>query len=123
MSRLLPILVATILAVGAVGAEAHQLSSRLATARGVTERAAHTSTGAGPASAQSDDVGAKVKAALKADPDLGGPSDAVSVTEAGGVVTLAGTVPTVQIRARIAEFVMKIDGVTRLVNKIKPAKK
>jgi osmotically-inducible protein OsmY len=122
MSRLLPVLVATILAVGAVGAEAHQLTSRFAAPWGVTERAAHTSAPAG-STTQSDDLVAKVKAALKADPDLGGPSDAVSITEAAGVVTLAGTAPTVQIRARLAEFVMKIDGVTKLVNKIKLAKK
>jgi osmotically-inducible protein OsmY len=123
MSRSFPVLVATILAVGAVGAEAHQLSSRPAPLWGVTKGGAHVSALAGPTLAQSDELVAKVKAALKADPDLGGQSDAVNVTEAGGVLTLEGTVPTVQIRARIAEFVMKVEGVTKLVNKLKVPKK
>lgn len=122
MSRSFPVLVATILAVGAVGAKANQLSSRPATLSAVTECAAHLSALTGPTVAQSDVV-AHVKAALKADPDLGGQSDAVTVTEAGGVVTLEGMVPTVQIRARIAEFVMKVEGVTKLVNKLKVPKK
>ena len=123
MSRLFPILVATILAVGAVGADAYQLSPRPAMLSGVTERAAHVSALAGPTLAQSEELVAKVKAALKADPDLGGQSDTVSVTDAGGVVTLEGTVPNVQIRAKIAEFVMKVEGVTRLANKLKVPKK
>lgn len=64
-----------------------------------------------------------MKAALKADPDLSAPSEAVTVTGVAGVVTLDGTVPTVQLRARIAELVMKVEGVTKLVNKLKLAKK
>jgi osmotically-inducible protein OsmY len=122
MSRVFPILVATILAIGAAGAEADQLSSG-AMRRGVMERAAYVSALAGPAVAQSDDLVTKVKAALKADPDLGGPSDAITITDAGGVLTLEGTAPSVQIRARIAEFVMKVEGVTKLVNKMKVPKK
>lgn len=64
-----------------------------------------------------------MKAALKADSDLAGQSDAVTVTGAAGVVTLEGTVQTVQLRARIAELAMKVEGVTKLVNKLKLAKK
>jgi osmotically-inducible protein OsmY len=123
MSRVFPILVAAIVVVGASGAEAHELSSGLATRWGVTEYAAGAPALAGAKLAQSDALVAKVKAALKADPDLGAPSDAVNATEAGGVVTLEGTVPSVQIRARIAEFVMKLEGVTKLVNKLKVTKK
>ncbi len=121
MSRSFPVFVATILVAGAMGAEAHQ-STRTAAPSVFSDRAS-VSAFAGAAAAQSDDVADKVKAALKADPDLSGPSAALSVTGAGGVVTLDGTVPTVQIRARIAELVMKVDGVTKVVNKIKLAKK
>ena len=123
MPRLFPILVTTILAAGALRAEAHELRPHPATMWGVTARAPHLSALAGSTFAQSDELATKVKAALKADPDLGGQSDTVSVTDAGGVVTLEGTVPNVQIRAKIAEFVMKVEGVTRLANKLKVPKK
>ena len=83
----------------------------------------HASVTGGAALVQADDLAAKVKAALKADPDLAGQSDAVTVTGAAGVVTLEGTVPTVQLRARIGELAMKFEGVTKLVNKLKLAKK
>ncbi|MGC4084561.1 MAG: BON domain-containing protein [Vicinamibacterales bacterium] len=118
MSRTFPVLVITLLAAGAMSAEAHQVNPRAV----VPTLAVEASAFAGVA-AQGEDVAAKVKAALKADADLGAPSEAVTVTGTGGVVTLEGTVPTVQIRARIAEFVMKVDGVTKVVNKIKLAKK
>ncbi len=72
---------------------------------------------------QADDVAAKVKAALKADAELSGPSDAVTISGAAGVVTLEGTVPSVQLRARMGELAMKVEGVTKLVNKLKLAKK
>ena len=120
MSRSFPILVATILVAGAMGAEAQP--TRPATPSVFSERAL-VSAFASSSAAQGEDVAAKVKAALKADPDLGGPSEAVTVTAAGGIVTLEGTVPTVQIRARIAELAMKVEGVTKLVNKLKLAKK
>ncbi len=107
MSRAFPILVASFLAVGALGVSVP----------------VHASVLGGAALVQADDVAAKVKAALKADPDLSGPSDAVTATGAAGVVTLEGTVPTVQLRARIAELAMKVEGVTKLVNKLKLAKK
>lgn len=119
MSRSFSILVVTILVGGGMAAEAHQ-PRNTATA---TVFSAPRLAFAGTAVAQGDDVAAKVKAALKADPDLAGPSEGLTVTGSGGVVTLEGTVPTVQIRARIAEFAMKVDGVTKLVNKIKLAKK
>lgn len=123
MSRSFPILVASILAASAIGAQAHQLSSPHATLWDLTERTAHGSVSAGPTLAQSDEIVDKVKAALKADPDLGGQSDGVSISESRGVMTLEGTVPSVQVRARIGELVMKVDGVTRLANKLKVAKK
>lgn len=115
MSRTFPILVVTFLALGVLGAEANQRTVRPATAS--------VSAFGGVVLAQADDVAAKVKAALKADADLSGPSEAVTVTGAAGVVTLEGTVPTVQLRARIAELAMKVEGVTKLVNKLKLAKK
>ncbi len=120
MSRSFPMLVATILAAGAMSAEAHQLRPITSS---VFSTPVQMSAVAGAAAAQSDDVAAKVKAALKADADLGGPSEGLTVTAAGGVVTLEGTVPTVQLRARIAELAMKVDGVSKLVNKLKLAKK
>ncbi len=107
MSRSFSFLVIAVFAVGVLGVSAP----------------VHASVTGGAALAQADDVAAKVKAALKADPDLSGPSDAVTVTGAAGLVTLEGTVPSVQIRARIAELAMKVEGVTKLVNKLKLAKK
>jgi hypothetical protein len=122
MSHSFSIAVATILVAGAVGAEAHQLT-RPVTPTAFSEHALVPAF-AGSSAAQSDDVAAKVKSALQADPDLGTPSEAVTVTGAdGGVVTLEGTVPSVQVRAQIGEFVMKFDGVTKIVNKLKLAKK
>lgn len=119
MSRSFPVLIATIFVAGAVGADARQLV-RSASSSVIPQRAlAFTAAVAG----QSEDVAARVKAALKADADLSGPSEAVTVTGAGGVVTLEGTVPTVQVRAKIGEVVLKVEGVTRLVNKLKLAKK
>lgn len=120
MSRSFSILVSTLLVAGAMGAEAHQ-ATRPAVSPAFSARTLRSASVA--SLAQSEDVAAKVKAALKADPDLGGPSEAVTATSAGGVVTLEGTVPTVQLRARIAEFVMKVEGVTKVVNKMKLAKK
>jgi osmotically-inducible protein OsmY len=118
MFRSFPFLVVAVLAVGVVGAEANQLTPRV----GVAE-SSRVSLAGGAALAQAEDVAAKVKAALKADADLSAPSDGVTVTGAAGVVTLEGTVPTVQLRARIAELAMKVEGVTKLVNKLKLAKK
>jgi osmotically-inducible protein OsmY len=114
-------LVVTILVTGAMAAEAHQLT-RSAAPSVFPEGALRPAFAAG-AAGQSDDLANKVKAALKADPDLSGPSEAVTVATAGGVVTLDGTLPTPQIRARLGEFVTKVDGVTKVVNKIKLAKK
>jgi osmotically-inducible protein OsmY len=118
MSRSLPILVATVLVAGAIGAEAHQ-----STAPSVFRGGAGASAVATNAAVQSDALADKVKAALKANSDLSAFSEALTVTSANSIVTLDGTVPTVQIRARIAELVMKVDGVTKVVNKIKLAKK
>lgn len=83
----------------------------------------HASVTGGVALVQADDLAAQVKAALKAESDLAGQSGAVTVSGAAGVVTLEGTVQTVQLRARIAELAMKVEGVTKLVNKLKLAKK
>ncbi|MEQ1729547.1 MAG: BON domain-containing protein [Vicinamibacterales bacterium] len=107
MSRSFPMLVALFLAVGAFGVSAP----------------VHASVAGNAVLAQADDVAAKVKTALKADADLSGPSEGVTVTGAAGLVTLEGTVPSVQLRARIAELAMKVEGVTKLVNKLKLAKK
>jgi len=90
---------------------------------GVSVPTGYVSATGATAAAQGDDLAAKVKAALKADPAVGEASDAVTVTAAAGVVTLEGTVPSVQIRAKIAEFAMKVEGVSKLVNKLKLAKK
>jgi len=113
VSRSFPILATAILVTGvAVGAEAHALT---------VPATASTTVSAfkDPATGQSDDVAAKVKAALKANPDLSGPSEALTVTSAGGVVTLEGTVSTPQVRAKIGEAALKVEGVDKLVNKIK----
>ncbi len=107
MYRSFAFLVVAVLAVGVVGPSVP----------------VHASVLGGAVAVQADDVAAKVKAALKADADLSGPSESVTVTGAAGVVTLEGTVPTVQLRARIAELAMKVEGVTKLVNKLKLAKK
>jgi osmotically-inducible protein OsmY len=120
MSRSFPTLVVTILVAGAMGAEAHQLTRSAAP---VLPEQALRSAFAGTAPAQSSDLPDKVKAALKADPDLSGPSDAVTVTAEGSVVTLGGTAPTAPVRARIAEAATKVSGVTKVVNKIKLPKK
>lgn len=114
MSRRFPIFIATVLVAGAVSAEAHQ-NFQVTPAR--------TLNFAASSAAQADDVAAKVKAALKADSDLTSVADAINVTGAGGVVTLEGSVPSVQVRAKIGELVLKVEGVTKLVNKLKLAKK
>lgn len=119
MSRSFPIFLATVLVAGVVRAEAHQSTIRISSPRMVSG----SFNFAASAAAQADDVAAKVKAALKADSELGSTADAITVTGAGGVVTIEGTVPTVQVRAKIGEFVQKVDGVTKLVNKLKLAKK
>lgn len=119
MSGRIPVFLFTILSTVAVGAEARQAT--LVSSSTASSHAAYAVT-AGFSAAQ-DDVAAKVKAALKADAELGSQSDAVTVTGTGGVVTIEGTVPSVQVRAKIAEFTMKVDGVTKLVNKLKLAKK
>lgn len=112
MSRSFPFLVIAVFAVGVMGAEAHQVTPRIVAPMYAS------------AVVQAEDLAAKVKSALKADPDLATPSEAVTVVSgAAGVVTLEGTVPTVQLRARIAELAMKVEGVTKLVNKLKLAKK
>lgn len=113
MSRRFPILIATVLVAGVVSAEAHQQQS-------LTGR---TLNYAASSAAQADDVAGKVKAALKADSDLSSVADAINVTGAAGVVTLEGTVPSVQVRAKVGELVLKVEGVTKLVNKLKLAKK
>ncbi len=121
MFRAFPFLVIAVFAAGVLTAEARPLTPRQATPTGVAV-SLRASVG-GAVLAQADDVAAKVKAALKADADLSGPSEAVTVTGAAGLVTLEGAVPTVQLRARIAELAMKVEGVTKLVNKLKLAKK
>ena len=120
MSRSIPFLFVAVLVAGVVGAEAHQLTPRAVP--GVAS-SIHVSAVGGAVVAQADDVVAKVKAPLKADADLSAPSEGLTVTGAAGVVTLEGTVPTVQLRARIAELAMKVEGVTKLVNKLKLPKK
>lgn len=119
MSRGIPTLIATVLVAGAVSAEAHQANARSVSPWKTSNTVNFTASSA----AQADDVAAKVKAALKADADLGSTADSLTVTSAGSVVTLEGTVPSVQVRAKIGELVMKVDGVTKLVNKLKLAKK
>ena len=121
MSHSFPIVVATILVAGAaIGAEAHTLTSPAAPSTIVSR--SFVSALLGSPATQTDDVAAKVKEALKADPDLSGPSETVTVSAAGGVVTLEGTVPTVQVRAKIGELALKVEGVDKLINKLKLAK-
>lgn len=115
MSRSFPFVVATVFLAGALSAQAHQ-AARPASVVSVPAYA-------GVMAAQGDDLAAKVKAALKADADIAAVSDALTVTSAGSVVTLEGTVPTVQLRAKIGELVQKVDGVTKLNNKLKLGKK
>ena len=124
MSGRFPIVVSAIVVTAALSAEAHSLrsgpTSGLVLAAGQSQLEAFT----GLSSVQvADDVTAKVKARLQADPDLGSHSSEVTITGSGGLVTLEGTVPSVQIRARIAELVMKTDGVTKVNNKMKLIKK
>ena len=121
MSRSFPMFVVTLLAAGVMSAEAHQLSQSVA--RPVSSGTAISSAFAKDAPAQSSELADKVKAALKSNSDLSGPSDAVTVTNAGTIVTLDGTVPTPQIRAKIADFVKTVDGVTKVVDKIKLPRK
>lgn len=121
MSRSFPILVASMLVTGAIGANAHPSTRSNPTSSPL--QPSLVSAFAGSAAAQSDDIAAKVKAALKAEPELDAASEALTITAAGGVVTLEGTVPSVQIRARIGESALKVDGVTKLVNKLKLPKK
>jgi osmotically-inducible protein OsmY len=118
VSRSFPILATALLVTGvAVGAEAHALTVP-ATSSTIISRSS-VAAFKDPAPGQSDDVAAKVKAALKANPDLSGPSEALTVTSAAGVVTLEGTVSTPQVRAKIGEAALKVEGVDKLVNKIK----
>lgn len=67
-------------------------------------------------------LAAKVKAAIDAAPDA---KDAnVTVTAAsGGVVTLAGTAASPVARVKIFDAAKGVDGVTKIVNKIKIGKK
>jgi osmotically-inducible protein OsmY len=124
MSRHVPIVITAIFVVAAVSAEAFPQQPRPATGAVLPTGTVQRTAFAGLSAAQeADDVAAKVKARLQADPDLGSHSSEVTVTGSGGLVTLEGTVPTVQIRARIAELVMKTDGVTKVNNKMKLAKK
>ena len=124
MSRRIPIVITAIFVAAAVSAEALPLQSRptpgAVLPNGTGRPTAFTAV---PAAQETDDVAAKVKAKLQADADLGSHSSEVTITGAGGVVTLEGTVPTVQIRAKIAELVMKTEGVTKVNNKMKLAKK
>lgn len=112
MVRSFPIVVATVFVVGAASAQAREINRSFVSA---------------PAYAVSmvaqDDLVAKVKAALAGNADLSAAAADVTVTAAGNAVTLEGTVPTVQLRAKIAEFVMKVEGVGKLNNKLKLAKK
>ena len=113
MSRVLPIVFATIVATSSLSADrvwaspATLITSSSTAAIGVAQ----------------DDVAAKVKAALQADPELGSQAQAITVTGEGGLITLEGTAPSVQVRAKIGEFVKKMDGVTKVTNKMKLAKK
>ena len=119
MSRSFPIVLVTFLVAGAMGAQAHQMTRPTTPPVFSTRSVAF----AGALAVQGDDLAAKVKAALEAEPGLGGSSDGVTVNATGGVVTLEGTVPSVQVRAKVGELVLKVEGVTKLNNKLKLAKK
>lgn len=118
VSRSFPVIaIALFVAGAAVGAEAHALTAPAASS---AIASGSFSSAYGKSSApQGEEVAAKVKEALKADPALNGAGEAVTVTAAGGVVTLEGTVPTVQVRAKIGEAALKVEGVDKLVNKLK----
>ena len=62
----------------------------------------------------------KVKAQLDTNSDLKGAN--LTVTTAGGVVTLKGTVSSPVLRVKAVELVRTIDGVTKVVQKIDLAK-
>ena len=113
MTRSFSILLASVLVAGVVSAEA----------RTVAPVVAGTSTAYAVSMVAQDDIAAKVKAALAGNADLSAAAAELTVTAAGNVVTLEGTVPSVQLRAKIAEFVMKVEGVGKLNNKLKLAKK
>lgn len=119
MSRSFPIVVVTVLVAGAMGAQAHQMARPTTPPVFSTRSVAF----AGALAVQGDELAAKVKAALEAEPGVGESSDGVTVNATGGVVTLEGTVPSVQVRAKISELVLKVEGVTKLNNKLKLAKK
>lgn len=124
MFRYVPVVTAAVLVVASMNAEARSPQPRPATGVVQSDRSGSFTAFAGMSAAgQSDDLAAKVKAKLQADPDLASQSSELTVTGAAGIVTLEGTVPSVQIRARIAETVMKVEGVTKVNNKIKLAKK
>ena len=117
MSRSFPVVAIALLVAGAaVGAEAHALTAPAVSSTVVSGSFSAYSKSPAP---QGEEVAAKVKEALKADPALNGAGEAVTVTAAGGVVTLEGTVPTVQLRAKIGEAALKVEGVDKLVNKLK----
>jgi ABC-type phosphate transport system substrate-binding protein len=111
------IAIALFVAGAAVGAEAHALTAPAASSTIVSGSFA-SAYSKSPAP-QGEEVAAKVKEALKDDPALNGAGESVTVTAAGGVVTLEGTVPTVQLRAKIGEAALKVEGVDKLVNKLK----
>ena len=110
MTRSFSIFLASVLVAGVVSAEARTVGAGTSTAYAVSMVA-------------QDDIAAKVKAALAGNADLSAAAAELTVTAAGNVVTLEGTVPSVQLRAKIAEFVMKVEGVGKLNNKLKLAKK
>ena len=110
MTRSFSIFLVGVLVAGVVSAEARTVGAGTSTAYAVSMVA-------------QDDIAAKVKAALAGNADLSAAAAELTVTAAGNVVTLEGTVPSVQLRAKIAEFVMKVEGVGKLNNKLKLAKK
>ena len=123
MSRCVPIVIANIFVAAALSAEAHPAQLRPTTESLLPSRTVQLTAFSGLSVAQADDVAAKVKARLQADPDLSSHSSEITVTGAAGIVTLEGTVPTAQIRAKIGELVLKTEGVTKVNNKVKLAKK
>jgi osmotically-inducible protein OsmY len=70
--------------------------------------------------AKADDLAAKVKAALDAEPELKGHT--ITVKAEKETVTLEGEVTSVIARAKAGEVALKIDGVKKVNNKVKLAK-
>jgi len=72
-------------------------------------------------SASDPAITSKVKAAIDADAELKGAN--VTVATSGGVVTLQGTMASAVTRLKLVEKARAVEGVAKVVNKVKIGKK